>query len=191
MIWLTSDLHFCHNREFLYKPRGFNSIEAHDEALVQNWNNVVNSEDLVYILGDLFLNNNEKGIEYLKRLNGNICIILGNHDTPNRQNLIWQNVKSVMDITYADMMKYKSSNGRMYNFYLTHYPSITSNLDNEAPLSQHIINLYGHTHQKTNFYNDIPWIYHVGVDSHNCTPVSIEQIIKDCKNKYKEWKDMF
>ena len=27
MIYLTSDLHFNHSREFIYKPRGFNSVE--------------------------------------------------------------------------------------------------------------------------------------------------------------------
>ena len=37
-IWFTSDLHFCHDKEFLYKPRGFNSIEEHDTAIIQNWN---------------------------------------------------------------------------------------------------------------------------------------------------------
>lgn len=36
MIYLTSDLHFGHNKEFLYKPRGFNSIEAHDEQIIKN-----------------------------------------------------------------------------------------------------------------------------------------------------------
>jgi calcineurin-like phosphoesterase family protein len=72
---------------------------------------------------------------------------------------------------------------------LSHYPTITSNVD-EAYLSQHLFNLYGHTHQKTKFYNDIPWIYNVGVDSHNCTPVDIDQIIEDCRIKYKECGDM-
>lgn len=31
-IFLTSDLHFGHQREFLYGPRGFNTIQEHDEA---------------------------------------------------------------------------------------------------------------------------------------------------------------
>ena len=36
MIYLTSDTHFCHNKDFLYEPRGFQSIEEHDEAIVKN-----------------------------------------------------------------------------------------------------------------------------------------------------------
>ena len=35
MIWLTSDLHFFHNREFVYKPRGFNSVEEMNEKIIQ------------------------------------------------------------------------------------------------------------------------------------------------------------
>lgn len=49
-----------------------------------------------------------------------------------------------------------------------------------------MINLYGHTHQQTNFYNNNPFMYHVGVDSHNCYPISIEQISEDIHNKINE-----
>ena len=77
-----------------------------------------------------------------------------------------------------------------YHFYMSHYPTMTSNLDNDAPLSQHIINLFGHTHQKNNFYNDIPFMYHVGLDSHNCYPVSAEQVLEDIRAKVQECKDM-
>ena len=38
-----------------------------------------------------------------------------------------------------------------YTFYLSHYPTITSNLEKSDNLKKHIINLYGHTHQKNNF----------------------------------------
>ena len=36
MIYFTSDTHFCHDKEFLYKPRGFSSIEEHDKTVVEN-----------------------------------------------------------------------------------------------------------------------------------------------------------
>jgi calcineurin-like phosphoesterase family protein len=62
-IFITSDLHFGHDRGFLYEPRGFSNIESHDETVIQNWNSVVEPEDEVYILGDLMLNDNSHGIE--------------------------------------------------------------------------------------------------------------------------------
>lgn len=76
MIYLTSDTHFCHNKDFLYEPRGFQSIEEHDEAIVKNWNSIVTPDDEVYHLGDVMLNDNTKGLGYLKQLNGKIHIIL-------------------------------------------------------------------------------------------------------------------
>ena len=54
-IWFTSDLHFCHDREFLYKPRGFNNVEEMNNAIVERWNNVVGNNDFVFVLGDLML----------------------------------------------------------------------------------------------------------------------------------------
>ena len=36
MIWLTSDLHFCHDRYFIYEPRGFENIEDMNETIVNN-----------------------------------------------------------------------------------------------------------------------------------------------------------
>ena len=68
---------------------------------------------------------------------------------------------------------------------MTHYPCFTANLEKES-LKQCTINLYGHTHQMTNFYQDIPFMYHVGIDSHGCAPVSIDQAILDMKAKVKE-----
>lgn len=48
-IWITSDLHIGHNKEFLYGNRGFASSEKHDKALVENWNKLVQEDDIVYV----------------------------------------------------------------------------------------------------------------------------------------------
>ena len=48
------------------------------------------------------------------------------------------------------------------------------------------MNLHGHTHQQTNWLDPTnPFMYHVGLDSHNCTPVSIEEIKADIKQKWE------
>lgn len=182
-IWLVSDWHFCHNREFVYKPRGFNTIQEMNEAIVKRHNEVVNMEDDVYVLGDLMLNDNNEGIKLIKQLKGKLHVILGNHCTDARVEL-YKNCDNIVDISYATMIKY---NG--YRFYLSHYPTMTGNLEKES-LKQVTCNLFGHTHQKTNFYNDIPFMYHVGVDSHNCTPVLLDDIIEEMNEKVKECKDM-
>ena len=183
-IFLTSDLHLCHNREFIYGPRGFTNVKDHDETIVRNWNNVVCPEDDVYILGDLMLNDNENGIELLKQLNGRKHIILGNHDTTVRERLYLEEGICVEPPNWADMLHYKG-----YHFYLSHFPAMTGNLEKES-LKQVTINLFGHTHQKEQFYQDIPFMFHVGLDSNNNTPVLLDNIIELCKAKVIECKGM-
>lgn len=180
-LFFTSDTHFCHNQGFLYEPRGFSSIEEHDETIVENWNKVVKPEDRVIHLGDVMLNDNEKGIEYIKRLNGEICIVWGNHDTDARKELL-SILPNVIVLGYAHVFKYKK-----LSIYLSHYPTLTANYDDKR-LSQHVINLHGHTHQQANFlYPNNPFMYHVGVDSHNCTPVHIDEVMTDIRQR---WQDL-
>ena len=83
-IYLSSDLHFFHDKDFIYKPRGFENILDMNETILKNWNNTVSEEDEVYLLGDLMLGDNNKGIELIKQLNGKIHVILGNHDSATR-----------------------------------------------------------------------------------------------------------
>ena len=177
-IWVTSDLHFGHDREFIWGPRGFKNVYEMNEAIIKNWNAVVGSEDEVYVLGDLMLGDNEAGIKMIKQLKGKIHVILGNHDTAPRKTL-YENCYNIIDIKHADVIKFKG-----YTFYLSHYPTMTSNLEKE--FSKHcILNLFGHTHQEENFYNGLPFCYHVGLDSHNCTPIDMETVLNDIKEEVK------
>ena len=186
-IWLTSDWHFNHSRAFIYEPRGFQSVEEMNEAIVERHNSLVQPGDEIYVLGDLCLGGGEadvaqKNKELIERMNGNLHIILGNHDTPARIKM-YAMCKNVIDIKYADMIHY---NG--YHFYLSHFPTLTGNLEKES-LKQCTCNLFGHTHQCNNFFEDRPYMYHVGTDSHNCYPVLLDDVIEEMKNKVKECKE--
>lgn len=183
MIWLCSDWHFCHDREFVYSPRGFNSIEEMNETIVNKHNSVVLPEDDVYVLGDLMLNDNNKGIELIKRMNGKLHIAIGNHDTTPRIEL-YKTLPNVVDVQYVYTFKH-----RKYNFYCSHYPTLTGNLEAES-LHQIAINLYGHTHQTNKFYEDRPYMFHCGMDSNDCYPRNIDYIIDQCKNKVTECIEM-
>jgi len=182
--YFTSDTHFCHNKSFLYEPRGFSSIAEHDESIVGRWNSVIDIHDTVVHLGDICLVDTEKAISYLHRLKGRIIWIIGNHDTNQRIQTILQtcpNITILENNQYAAIFKYKK-----LKFYCSHYPTLTSNFD-EHHFSQHLINLHGHTHQKFSFINiNNPFIYHIGLDSHNCTPININDIITDIRLQYEE-----
>ena len=47
MIYFTSDLHLNHDRDFIYVPRGFNSVHEMNEAIIYNWNNNITEGDTV------------------------------------------------------------------------------------------------------------------------------------------------
>lgn len=182
MIYLTSDLHFMHDKDFLYEPRGFNSIYEMNEQVVSNINEVVKPDDELYILGDIMLNNNDIGIKMLKDIAcHNIHIILGNHDSKVRVGL-YKNCWNVVEVAAAAYLTHKK-----YNFFLSHYPTLCSNYDDaDKPLKKRMISLCGHSHTQDKFADmDKGIIYHVELDAHNNYPVSIDTIIEDIKN-YKE-----
>lgn len=77
--WFTADTHIGHTNCAL-KWRGFSSVEEHDELIIQNWNTVIKPEDDVFHLGDVVMGTFWTNIEKVKRLNGNIFLVLGNHD---------------------------------------------------------------------------------------------------------------
>ena len=186
MIWIASDWHLNHDREFIYKARGFDSIYDMNEAIIERHNEVVSPLDTVYVLGDLCLGGGsdeiiKKNKKMISSLKGEIKIILGNHDTKTRVAMYYECWNTSV-LGYADIIKYNK-----HHFYMSHFPTITTNLDDsERPLSQRTLNLYGHTHEKSRFYNDNPMMYNVAMDAHNCYPVSLDNIIEDMNDKVKE-----
>lgn len=147
-------------------------------AIVKGFNDIITWKDDLYILGDIMLGNNEDGIKLFNQLPGKIHLVWGNHDTDIRKELIEKCHNVVEIIGYAGMLKYDK-----YNFYLSHYPTATSNYDDDKKFSQRIFCLSGHTHSK-DLFDEKCGSYNVALDAHNCKPVSIEQIIKDLKDKY-------
>ena len=145
----------------------------------------LSQEDDLYILGDLLLGGPDSlidGMAFLESIPAKLHLVRGNHDTDKR----WEAYKQLPNVVEMDNAIYLKWNG--YHFYLSHYPTFTANLEKES-LKQCLINLYGHTHQKESFYQDIPWMYHVGLDSHKNKPMPIEDILIEVYAKIKECKE--
>lgn len=79
-LFFTSDTHFGHANIIKYTGRPFASSEEMDEALIANWNEAVPKDGTVYHLGDFALCSRTRAAALLARLNGEIHLILGNHD---------------------------------------------------------------------------------------------------------------
>jgi calcineurin-like phosphoesterase family protein len=83
--FFSADHHLFHNKEFIWKARGFSSVWEMDEVLLKQWNETVKPNDIVYYLGDMSFHPEK----YLPGLNGRIHYIMGNHDY-NKKNKIKQ-----------------------------------------------------------------------------------------------------
>ena len=166
-------------KSFYGGPRYFSSSQEHDYAVLALFNEIVNEDDDVYILGDLMLEDNEHGMNLLRQLHGHLHIIIGNHDSPTRIEL-YKTLSNIVEVTYATIIKI----GKQH-YYLSHYPTYTANYD-DKPYHNHLINLHGHTHFTDKFFNNNPFMYNVALDAHQCMPVSIEQINEDIHNKINE-----
>ena len=115
--YFIADTHWGHKNCLSFDNRPFKTIEEHDEALINNWNNVVGIDDDVYLLGDISWYNSTKTIEIIKQLNGrNLFWIKGNHDNKILKNRELRNL-------FAKICDYKEldlGNGKI--LVLSHYP---------------------------------------------------------------------
>lgn len=185
MIYFTSDWHFCHDKAFLWGPRGFKNQWEMNEAIITRHNNIVTNNDDIYCLGDCMLTDNEEGLKCIKQLNGKIHIIRGNHDTDTRLQL-YSTCPNVVEICDAKYLKIGKQ-----NFFLSHYPCLCGNKDEDKPLKARLISLAGHIHTQDKWSDwDKGLIYHVECDAYNCTPISVEQVLIDIKAKINEDKQM-
>lgn len=180
-IYVTSDWHFMHQQPFIYEPRGFNNAYEMSEAIIARHNAIVQPDDDVYILGDLMLNNNELGLSCIKQLKGNLHIIRGNHDSDTRMKL-YNGCYNIVSTSEGEFLKYGK-----YHFFLSHYPCLCSNFDSDKPLKARTVSLCGHSHVKDPFADwDKGTIFHVELDTNNCTPWLLDDIIEKLKEKVNE-----
>ncbi len=73
MIYLISDLHLDHKNIIRYCKRPFSSADEMNRTIIDNWNEVINEDDFVYLVGDLVFGRKRTKIRYwLKKLKGNV-----------------------------------------------------------------------------------------------------------------------
>lgn len=171
-MYFISDLHLWHDRGFIYKPRGFESIEDMNKTILENWHNTIKEDDEVYLLGDVALGTDYDLIsETVGSLPGKLHIMIGNHDTDKKIE-IYRSLPNVVEVVYATIVKIGK-----YSFYLSHYQTKTASL--ETPPEHALYNIHGHIHTKDKFFQDNPYFYNVSCDSQNCMPIKAEDMIAE------------
>lgn len=153
--FFCADTHFQHPK--IWKPREFDSLEEHDETIVQNWNNTVSDSDKVYFLGDVIFGGEKPDYSVLRRLKGKIFLIAGNHDT--RLKLV-----EMSKIFHAVMGSFEISKK-----ILTHIPVHDSQMDRWTH------NIHGHLHDYMIF--DDRYVC-VSMEQIGMKPIAYEELFK-------------
>jgi calcineurin-like phosphoesterase family protein len=178
MKYWTSDTHFEHTNVIKYSKRPFSSKEEMNHALITNWNSVVKPEDEIYHLGDISFGALGITNEILSQLNGIKYLIKGNHDVKLDPSIA-NRFKWIRDYAEVIIKDDTAIKGKQL-ICMMHYPMLVWNKSHYGSWQ-----LHGHSHGSL---PDDPNALRidVGVDCHNYTPISYEQIKE--KMSYKVFK---
>lgn len=173
-IWFTSDTHYGHKNicKFMRDDgtplRPWDDVEEMNEALIDNFNSVVKSQDKVYHLGDLHMEYsftpNIQNI--MRRLNGHKRLVMGNHDMCDTKEYF-----VYFEKLYGVRVFHKEG------IVLSHIPLREENLRNGW------INLHGHTHahiikEKEGWNTPHPRYRNMCVENTNFIPIHWDEVIK-------------
>ena len=181
MKYLTSDSHLFHENVIKYMHRPFKDLNAMTDAFIMEWNSLVQADDTVYHLGDFCLGTDLEAIRsVIMQLRGNIILIVGNHDTPNKIHF------------YREFSNLKVTGGLNVDGYLlTHFPVHPYLLEEVTTRSGGIkdtYNIHGHNHR--NSMND-PRYYNMCWDVRDKDDgrhiLSLAEVKERIKKQMKDW----
>lgn len=192
-VFFTSDTHFNHKNIIGSCHRPFSSVEEMNKAIIDNWNEKVPTDALVFHLGDFAWGSNMKLYEDLiGSLNGRIILVKGNHDEKN----LPKNTARLLELFEGITNQiYCLIEGRYV--YMNHYPFLcyggVYREDNDK-----VYQLFGHCHYgkiqtgldmpRAKFL--LPTQYDVGIDNNDYTPISWNEVDEKIKEQIKTDSNM-
>ena len=172
-IYFTSDTHFGHENIIKFSNRPYSSVEEMNIDLISKWNEVVPEDGVVFHLGDFAFGRAHNWINPLNELNGEIHLIIGNHDNKNLKQGFAAKFKSISPQLRLNI------GGQI--IYLNHYPFLCY-----GGSYMKTIQLFGHVHttkngctglDKNRLFNLFPLQYDVGVDNNDYKPISYNEVL--------------
>ena len=177
-IWLISDTHFYDADMLKYfnfageRVRVFDTEEQMNDCIMTNWNEYIKPNDIVYHLGDVFFDREDK----LRRerfekdwskLNGHKRLVIGNHDDIRYLSGKMSNGNWIFD----KVMKWRKF--PEFGLFLTHEPIHDSGLYSSTDFTKQLLNVHGHIHRNNS--PEGPY-KNVSVEMTDYKPVNIEDI---------------
>jgi calcineurin-like phosphoesterase family protein len=184
-VFYTSDLHIGHrNVQEMRSPYMETSGGWHDEVLADNWDTVVNKDDVVYVLGDLCLQGTrvtENALAWIKERPGRKHLIFGNHDVGhpgiNRQFAKWMPKYLNAFETAQSFIRKGIAHHRVL---MSHFPYAGDHTATDRYGQWRLPDLgewllHGHVHSQEKIRGKM---IHVGVDAWEFAPVPQDEIVK-------------
>lgn len=165
--YFISDMHFGHTNIIKLCDRPFLTAEEMDNTLIENWNSVVQKDDIVFVLGDVSFYPKDKTKKIITALKGTKYLVKGNHDEKS-------------DDWYRDcgFMKVYDLPVLFHDFYLLSHKPLEW-LDEEGVMG----NIHGHIHNDHRYFHVTPRSFNVSVEQIHYTPILFENIVKAMKEK--------
>jgi len=167
-IWFTSDTHWGHTNIIEYCDRPFKHTDEMNEVLITNWNACVPKDGVVFHLGDFAFMPTPKILNILRRLNGSIHYIDGNHDKNFNEDCL-----DMIEAYYGDRVELVVKDQEMdmkQVIVLDHFP-----IESWHHAYHGAWHLHGHCHGTVPSAKNQARL-DVGVDVHNYRPISYEQV---------------
>lgn len=175
--WISGDCHFNHMNLIsgtskwndLSKCRQFESLEKHNETILNNINSLVKENDILYLLGDFCFGDRKINTKkYRDMINcKNIIYLRGNHESEE------DNVKCFSAVhDYLEIKEFGK------NIVLFHYPIASWN-----GMGKGWLHFHAHTH---NNFIDRGRSKDVGLDTNDFKPYNLEELVQQL-SKIEVW----
>lgn len=169
--FFTSDTHFGHANIIKHCNRPFATVEEMDQAILDRINAKVQTNDVLYHLGDFSFRGGDPA-QYRQRLHcKNVILIMGNHDPSYADGSPRPEFASLFSAVHSlTQLKVEIAPGASQRIVLCHYAMKVWDRSHHGTW-----HLYGHSHGSLpDDPNSLSW--DVGVDVNNFEPLSVADI---------------
>lgn len=170
----------------VFGPREVPDIDAMNQALLDNHNDVVRPDDEVWYVGDVVMGHFETGLNFMRKFHGRKYLIPGNHDRCHKMHRYWNKFQPAYEAAGFTVLdgEVKTHVGKT-SVKVCHFPyRFTHKSDDrysgQRPDQEGGWLIHGHTHSAERVDYESRSI-HVGVDAHSYSPVSedwVERVIQ-------------
>lgn len=154
MIYIIADTHFGDDNIKIFENR-----KVSDNEIIDRWNEVVNEDDTIYVLGDFAISNKRYVSEILERLKGYKILVKGNHDC-----------LSYKDYLHAGFDEVYFHPIIVDDFWIMSHEPLYMN--NSMPYA----NIFGHVHANPIYKDYSNHHFCVCVERINYTPIPFDDI---------------